>query len=109
MSLMEEAAALEATTQKNPVTPGEVLPAAELLGDMLVEIGRYEAALEAYRDVLDRSRNRFNALHGAGLAAERMGDREAAEGYYSRLLEITGSAATRDDVIQRVRVYLDQA
>ncbi|MDX1675614.1 MAG: hypothetical protein R3314_12540 [Longimicrobiales bacterium] len=106
VSLMKDAAALEATTQKNPITPGEVLPAAELLGDMLLELGRHEEALEAYRTVLERSRNRFNALHGAGLAAERMGDTALATEYYRQLLDVAGSSTTRRDALDRVEGFV---
>ena len=38
--VMHQAAAREAATEKRPVTPGEVLPARELLGDMLLAAGR---------------------------------------------------------------------
>ena len=37
VSLGQEAADLEAATPKHPVTPGPTLPAAELLGDLLME------------------------------------------------------------------------
>jgi hypothetical protein len=40
LSLMRAAADLEASTDKHPVTPGAVLPARELLGDLLAELGR---------------------------------------------------------------------
>ena len=83
--IMREAADLEATTEKHPVTPGEVLPARELLGDMLMESERYEEALKEYERALMRSRNRFNSLYGAGRAAELMGDIPQATKYYERL------------------------
>ena len=109
VSLTKDAAALEATTQKNPITPGEVLPAAELLGDMLLELGHHEEALQAYRTVLERSRNRFNALHGAGLAAQRMGDTALAERYYRRLVDVAGSSTTRQDVLDPIEEFLAEA
>ncbi|TNF88716.1 MAG: hypothetical protein EP301_04430, partial [Gammaproteobacteria bacterium] len=52
---MRLAAQLEDSTEKSPVTPGEVLPAQELLGDLHLAQGSPEAALEAYRKSLDRS------------------------------------------------------
>ncbi len=87
---MREAAALEATTEKAPVTPGELLPAAELLGDMLLEQGHYEEAIAAYDTALARSPNRFNSLYGAGRAAELAGNAELALRYYGQLLEQAG-------------------
>ncbi|HWM29521.1 MAG TPA: tetratricopeptide repeat protein, partial [Woeseiaceae bacterium] len=78
---MQEAAQLEASTEKHPVTPGEVLPATELLGDLLMELGRYADARAAYEASLARSPNRFNSLSGAARAAERAGDAAAAARY----------------------------
>ena len=56
------AADLEDKIGKSPVTPGHVLPARELLGDMLVELGRTEEAMEAYQMTLRLSPNRARSL-----------------------------------------------
>ena len=69
LAQMVEAAELEATTEKNPVTPGEVLPAGELLGDMLLHAGRPVDALDAYLTALERTPRRFNSVRGAARAA----------------------------------------
>jgi cytochrome c-type biogenesis protein CcmH/NrfG len=71
---MRKAAQLEASTEKHPVTPGEVLPAAELLGDMFMELEQYADARVAYEKSLARSPNRYNSLSGAARAAEREGN-----------------------------------
>lgn len=93
LATMRESADLEATTEKHPVTPGEILPARELLGDMLREMGRYEEAIAAYEAALERSPNRFRGLYGAGRAAELGGDREAAAAWYGKLLEVVAPGA----------------
>ena len=41
----KEAVEIERKTSKHPITPGDVLPAIELLGDMLLELGRNEESL----------------------------------------------------------------
>jgi tetratricopeptide (TPR) repeat protein len=79
LELMQKAAELEASTEKHPVTPGEVLPAAELLGDLLMELGRFAQARAAYEQSLARSPNRYNSLAGAARAAQREGNSVAAE------------------------------
>ncbi len=56
------AADLEDTIGKSPVTPGHILPARELLGDMLSELGETERAREAYRATLASSPNRARSL-----------------------------------------------
>ena len=73
LALAREAADREDAVDKHPVTPGEVLPARELLADMLAEAGRFEAALDEYRAVLDGSPNRLNAMIGAANAADALG------------------------------------
>jgi len=72
--LARAAADREDAVDKHPVTPGEVLPARELLADMLAEAGRFEEALVEYRTVLKGSPNRLNAMIGAALAADETGD-----------------------------------
>ena len=57
-----KAADLEDEIGKSPVTPGHVLPARELLGDMLAQLGRPDAAAEAYRATLAHSPNRARSL-----------------------------------------------
>jgi Tetratricopeptide repeat len=83
---MKLAAEMEDSTEKHPVTPGEVLPARELLADMFFEEQDYNKALMCYELVLQRSPNRFNSLFGAGRAAEKTGKMQKAVFYYKQLL-----------------------
>ena len=89
--LMELASNMEDSTEKHPVTPGEVIPARELWGDMLMQMREYENALQAYEAVLQKSPNRFNSLYNAGRAAEKSGNREKAAYYYKQLEAVTNS------------------
>ena len=59
---MREAAKREDATEKNAVTPGPLKPARELLGDMLVELGRSREAQAEYRATLEKEPNRRHAL-----------------------------------------------
>ncbi|QIL77626.1 tetratricopeptide repeat protein [Hymenobacter sp. HDW8] len=104
-ALMRRAAALEDSTEKHPVTPSEVLPARELLGDMLLAMNRPDEALAAYETNLQKHSNRFNGLYGAGLAAERAGNSDKARRYYQQLLSIAAPSATRPELTQ-VRRFL---
>lgn len=90
LKLMKLAANMEDSTGKHPVTPGEVLPARELLGDMFLQMNEYQNASQAYEAVLKKCPNRFNSLFGAGKAAEKTGDNLKAINYYKQLSEITG-------------------
>ena len=106
LELMAEAAEKEAATEKNPVTPGEVLPARELYGDMLLAAEDYAGALREYEGALERSPNRFNSLFGAGRAAELASDEEAAAGYYRQLLEIAAEATGDRPELDHAREYI---
>lgn len=56
--LMASAVTLEESTDKHPVTPGAVLPARELQGDLLVALGRPEEARASYEASLAVAPNR---------------------------------------------------
>jgi hypothetical protein len=86
IKLMTEAAEMEERTAKHPVTPGEIVPARELLGDLFFEMGDYVNALKAYEADLAKHPNRFNGVYSAGLAAQKTGDVEKAKQYYNQLL-----------------------
>ena len=83
--LMSEAADMEDATEKHPVTPGEVVPARELLGDLYMALNEYDDALAAYENNLKRHAGRFNALHGAAVAAQKSGNSEKAKVYLGQL------------------------
>jgi tetratricopeptide (TPR) repeat protein len=106
LSTMRAAAELEAGTEKHPVTPGEVLPARELLADMLLQLERPTEALSEYEAALERSPNRFNSLYGAGRAAELSGDTEAARRYYGSLVEVAANADTDRERLQHAKDYV---
>jgi tetratricopeptide (TPR) repeat protein len=108
LGTMEQATELEASTEKHPVTPGEVLPARELLGDMLLEMGHHQEALTAYTAALARSPNRLNSLYGAGRAAELAGDKPQALLFYQALVEQTAEADTPLERIQHAKDFLDK-
>ncbi len=92
LQLMRSAAELEASTDKHPVTPGSVLPARELLGDLLLELHQPAQALREYEASLRDAPNRFNSLYGAARSAELSGEREKARAYYAKLVEVSKSA-----------------
>ncbi len=99
MRLAKEAADLDDVTDKHPVTPGAVLPARELEGDLLLELGKPAEALKAYQATLGRAPGRARSLFGAARAAELAGDGAAARQWYQRLLEVTAKGdGTRPEV-----------
>ncbi|MHA4844956.1 tetratricopeptide repeat protein, partial [Flavitalea antarctica] len=89
LTLMTEAADMEDRTQKHSVTPGEVLPAREMLGDLLMELNQPAKALVAYEASLVEHPNRFNGLYSAGHAAELAGQPAKRDDYFRKLLSIS--------------------
>jgi tetratricopeptide (TPR) repeat protein len=87
------AAEMEDKTEKHPVTPGEVLPARELLGDLYMEIKQPEKALAAYQSDLEKHPNRYNGLQGAAQAASQCGKQELAD-YYNKQLKVVTAPKT---------------
>jgi tetratricopeptide (TPR) repeat protein len=91
LRLMREAAALESSTEKHPVTPGAILPARELLADMLLELGDAEQSLAEMERSLRDAPNRYNGLALAALAAERARKPEEARKYRAQAVTLRAS------------------
>ncbi len=106
LRLMKKAADLESKTSKHPVTPGEVLPADELLGDMLLALNKPKDALEAYEINLKGHPNRFNGLYGAAIASQKIDNKEKAEKYYKALLSLTKGVDSNRQEVKEAEKYL---
>lgn len=106
LALMHAAAEMEDKTEKHPVTPGEVLPARELLGDMLLQMNQPQKALAAYEADLQKHPNRFNALYGAGLAAEKSINGQKAKTYFLQLVDIAGNSHSNRTELIYSKQYL---
>src|SRR6266571_1071579 len=87
-----QAADREDATQKHPVTPGAVLPARELEGDLLLVVGKPAAAAQAYATALALSPNRARSLFGLARAAELTGDMPTALARYREFLKLMAKA-----------------
>src|SRR5689334_6038853 len=91
LELMKQAADIEDGMEKHPVTPGEVIPARELYGEMLLEMNKPELAFENFVQDLKTHPNRFNGLYDAAIAAEKAGNRKNAAVHFKKLIEISDS------------------
>lgn len=108
LRFMRAAADNEDRSEKHIITPGRILPARELLGDMLLELGQPALALQAYEASQMREPNRFRGLYGAARAAEAAGDRAKAADYFSRLLAMTRDGDGMRPELARARTFLAQ-
>jgi hypothetical protein len=106
--LAREAAELEETVEKHPVTPGPLIPARELEGDLLFELERYSGALWSYARTLEREPRRARAIFGAAQAAERSGDTAQARRYYAELADLMRKADPERDEARVARAFLSR-
>jgi tetratricopeptide (TPR) repeat protein len=95
---MRQAADLEDRNDKHLVTPGRILPARELLGELLLQLKRPAEALQAFEASQAREPNRFRGLYGAALAATQAGERAKAKLYFRRLVDLAAQGDMRAEL-----------
>lgn len=108
LELMKEAADIEDGTEKHPVTPGEVIPARELYGEMLLEMNKPALALENFELDLKTHPNRFNGLYNAAMAAQKTGNKEKATLYFKKLVEISDSKNCKRAELNNAKLFLSR-
>jgi hypothetical protein len=99
---LRQAAAREDATEKHAVTPGPILPAREILADMLLIQNKAGDALVEYEAVLVKEPNRYRAMAGVMTAAQQTGDQTKARTLASSLVKQASNADSP-------RASLDQA
>jgi len=105
LKMMTAAADLEDGTDKHPVTPCEVIPARELLGDILLEMNLPAQALEAYEKDLERHPKRFNGLYGAALSSQKINKKEKALNFFQQLVDNASADSERQE-LQTAKSFL---
>jgi hypothetical protein len=106
LTLMRAAVALEDATEKHPVTPGPIMPARELLGELLLELHDPAHALQAFEISIQKEPNRFNGLYGAARAAELAGERDKAKSYYDKVVALCEHSDTARPELQQAKAFL---
>ncbi|MBA3756643.1 MAG: hypothetical protein H0X02_10605 [Nitrosomonas sp.] len=95
VKLMRASAELEDSTEKDNVTPGAIIPARELLGELLLELKRPGEALKEFEASLIRIPNRRNGVYRAAQAAGLAGDRFKANRFDEQFQQLTVSSHPR--------------
>jgi hypothetical protein len=103
---LRAAADLDATMDKHPATPSSVLPARELLADLLLELNQPAAALVEYRAMLRTDPNRFRSLLGEARAAKQTGDSATAHDAYGKLVALSKPVGPARPELAEARSYL---
>jgi hypothetical protein len=105
LKLMRAAADLEDTNEKHIVTPGRVVPARELLAEMLLEQKQPALALAELEASRKREPNRYRNYSAAMSAAQMMGDQAKATEYATTLLALAKDTdSRRPDLAQAYKV-----
>jgi tetratricopeptide (TPR) repeat protein len=106
IAALRAAADHEDRTEKHVVTPGPILPARELLGDLLLELNRPAEAVVQYEAAVAKEPNRFRGMFGAARAAELAGDRDKARKHYGHLIHLVGDGAADRPELRQARAFL---
>ena len=85
--------------------PAEVLPARELLADLLLELNDPAAALKEYEQSVSTERNRFRSILGIARAAKQTGDTSKAREAYGKLVTLA-SADTEHPELAEAKAFL---
>jgi tetratricopeptide (TPR) repeat protein len=100
VELVRAAADLDASMDKHPATPAEVLPARELLADLLLELNDPAAALTEYERSVSAERNRFRSLVGIARSANQIGDAAKAREAYGKLVTLVSADTSRPELAE---------
>jgi hypothetical protein len=103
---MRAAADLEDSMEKHIVTPGPIVPARELLGEMLLEAQRPADALVAFETSAKREPNRLRGTYGAAQAAALSGDPVKARTYYAKLAALADKGDLARPELRQAKAYL---
>ena len=103
---MKLASNLESETSKAAVTPGEIIPADELLADLYLALNRPEDALKAYKLNLKGHLSRFNGIYGAAKAAQQLNDTKLTAYYFQKLIKLSENVNSSRPEIAEAKEFL---
>ena len=106
LTTMRAAADREDHTEKNVALENRLSPMRELLGEMLLEMGRPAEAQREFDASLQTVPNRFRSLAGAARAAASLRRAEDARAYCERLVALTQYADSERPAITAARAYI---
>jgi predicted Zn-dependent protease len=106
LQLMRAAADREDATDKHPVTPGPIVPARELLGELLLDLGRPGDALKELEASQQREPNRLRGYYLTARAAELGGDKVKARAQYGELVTLAAHADTERPELTQAKAFL---
>ena len=106
VELVRQAADLEATMDKHPATPAPVLPARELLADLLLEAQPAGRALTEYEESLQHRPQPLPQHPGQGSRRQAAGDAAAAHDAYQKLVALSKPTGPERPELAEAKTYL---
>ena len=103
IAALKTTATREDTTEKHVVVPGPLLPARELLAEMLLEQKKFAESLVEYDAVMKKEPNRHRAIAGAMAAAAGAGDQARARALAGELLKLGSEADSQRASLQQAK------
>jgi hypothetical protein len=109
MSLYLETAVRMESLQRMAGLPGAPLvTAAEVSGDLWLQVHRYDDARRAYREAAARTGSTLRTLSGLARTARRLNDTAGACASYRQLLDAWGGRPAMPVEIAEARMYVDE-
>ena len=106
LQILRAVADREDSTEWDPVMPGRIISARQLLGEMLLNANHPLQALQAFEAALKVEPGRFWSLYGAARAAELSGDKAKADAFYAKLVGQTAYADVERPALKIARAFL---
>jgi len=106
LAKLKEAAVIEDGIESLSQPPYPGIPAHELLGNVLLAMGKAEEAREQYVITLQRTPNRPLAIYGIARASETLGDNATAEKRYREFAELWKHADRERTELRHARAFL---
>jgi cytochrome b561/tetratricopeptide (TPR) repeat protein len=110
VQMLRAVAEREDSTEWDPVMPGHLISARQLLGEMLLDANTPQQAMREFEAALKIEPARFWSLQGVARAAELSGHQTKAEAFYALLVGQTASAdGELRPALRAARAFLQQS
>src|SRR5262245_46850241 len=106
LQMLRAAADREDTTAWDPVMPGHIVSARQLLGEMLLDANDPLQAMPEFEAALKAEPSRFWSLFGAARTADLAGDSAKAQAFYTRLVTQTAHADPERPALKVANAFL---
>ena len=106
LQMLRAAADREDSTAWDPVMPGHIISARQLLGEMLLDANDPLQAMQEFEAALKVEPSRFWTLFGAARAADLAGDSAKAQAFYTRLVTQTAHADPERPALNVAKAFL---